>query len=136
VSVQFKTEKELPLFPGKITMNAELENYYLKHPEPIRGCLLALKQIIMSVSDQVTHERKFQLPFFSYKGMKLGFLWMNRKKLILGFITDKRILLPEPGIKHTDKLEMIQIDPNADLPKEMIVTKILQLIMKYEENQK
>ena len=116
-------------------MNAELEDYYLKHPEPVRGCLFALKQIIMSVSDQVRHERKYQVPFFSYKGKKLGFIWMNRKKLILGFITDKSVLLPVEGVRLKDQLETIQIDPNADLPKEMIVTKIKELIRLYEKNQ-
>ena len=114
-------------------MNAELEDYYLKYPEPVRGCLFALKQIVMSVSDQVTHERKYQVPFFSYKGMKLGFLWMNRKKLILGFVTDKRILPPVDGLRQKDQLEMIQIDPNADLPKEMIVAKLRELIRMYEK---
>ena len=116
-------------------MNAELENYYLKHPEPIRECLLALKQIIMSVSNQITHERKYQIPFFSYKGKKLGFLWMNRKKLILGFITDKSILPHEAGIKLKDQIEMIQIDPNEDLPKELIKAKLQELIGKYEKIQ-
>ena len=117
-------------------MNTELEDYYLKHTEPVRGCLFALKQIIMSVSDHVTHERKYQIPFFYYKGRKLAFLWMNRKKLILGFITDKSILLPVAGTKLKDQLEMIQVDPNADLPKEMIVAKILELISLYEKTQK
>jgi len=126
----------LPTFiPKNTTMNAELEDYYLKHPEPVRGCLFALKQIIMSVSDQVRHERKYQVPFFSYKGKKLGFIWMNRKKLILGFITDKSVLLPVEGVRLKDQLETIQIDPNADLPKEMIVTKIKELIRLYEKNQ-
>jgi hypothetical protein len=117
-------------------MNTELENYYLKQSEPVRECLYALKQIIMSISDQITHERKFQTPFFSYKGMKLGFLWINRKKLMLGFITDKSILLPEEGTKLKDQLEMIQIDPNADLPKEMIVAKLQEIIRIYENKQK
>lgn len=127
---------QLPTFiPKKTAMNTELEDYYLKHPEPVRGCLFALKQIIMSVSDQVTHGRKYQVPFFSYKGKKLGFLWMNRKKLILGFVTDKSVLLPVEGTRLKDQLEMIQIDPNADLPKEMIVEKIRELIRLYEEIQ-
>jgi hypothetical protein len=124
----------LSLFRRKTAMNAELENYYMKHPEPFSGCLLALKQMIMSISDQVTHERKYQVPFFYYKGKKLGFLWMNKKKLILGFVTDKSILSPVEGIKLKDHLELIEIDPNADLPKEMIVAKLMGLIGRYEKS--
>jgi len=36
-------------------MNRELENYYLKQPEPIQGCLLALKSIILPVDKRITH---------------------------------------------------------------------------------
>lgn len=117
-------------------MNTELENYYLKQSGPVRECLYALKQIIMSISDQITHERKFQTPFFSYKGLKLGFLWMNRKKLILGIITDKRSFVSTAGTGLKDKLEMIQIDPDADLPKEMIVAKFQEIIRMYENKLK
>jgi len=53
----------------------------------------------MHVDEEIVHERKFQLPFFSYKGKKLAFLWMNRKKLIVGFITDKRVLPATDGQK-------------------------------------
>jgi len=114
---------------GKRTKSS-IEEYYLKHHEPYSSCLLALKHIIMSVDEDILHERKFQLPFFSYKGQKLAFLWMNRKKLILGFITDKRILLSNEK-KVKDQLEMIEINPNEDLPKEMIETKIRSLISFY-----
>jgi hypothetical protein len=117
-------------------MNVELEDYYLKHPEPFQGCLLALKQMIMNVDDLITHERKYQIPFFCYKGLKLAFLWMNRKKLILGFVTDKKILPSATGVKLKDWHEMIQIDPNADLPKEMIAAKIQEQISRYETARK
>ena len=121
------------LFKRFIVVNVDLENYYLKHPEPIQGCLFALKEIIMSVNDQITHEQKYQIPFFCYKGKKLGFLWMNRKKLILGFVTDKRVFSPQAGMKHKDGLEMIQINPEEDLPKDLIVAKFQELIGLYEE---
>lgn len=113
-------------------MNTQLNDYYLKFPEPHQGCLLALKHIILRVDEQITHERKFQLPFFSYKGKKLAFLWMNRKKLILGFITDKGVLPKTDGMKVKDQLEMIVIDPNADLPKALIEAKIRKLIDLYK----
>jgi hypothetical protein len=104
-------------------MTTQLEDYYLKFPEPYQGCLLALKHIILGIDEHILHERKFQIPNFSYKGKKLGFLWMNRKKLIVGFITDKSILPSMNGIRKKDQLEMIQIDPDKDIPKEMIVAK-------------
>lgn len=116
-------------------MNTQLEDYYLRHPEPFQGCLLALKHIILNLDGRITHERKYQIPFFCFEGKKLAFLWMNRKKLMLGFVTDKSIHPSKDGIKQKDQLEMIQIDPNADLPLEMIVSKLGEQIRMYKTAQ-
>ena len=113
-------------------MNTQLEDYYLRHPEPFQGCLLALKHIILNLDERITHERKYQIPFFCFEGKKLAFLWMNRKKLMLGFVTDKSINPSKVGVKQKDRLEMIQIDPNADLPVEMIAAKLREQIQMYE----
>ncbi len=113
-------------------MSQELENYYLKHPEPIQGCLLALRNLILRIDDQITHERKFQIPFFYYKGKKLCFLWVNKKKLLIGFIVDKSIYPVVPGVKRNDDMETLQIDPNADLPVKIVLEKLLQLMKLYE----
>jgi hypothetical protein len=116
-------------------MNNQLEEYYFRHPEPFQGCLLALKQIILNLDERITHERKYQIPFFCFRGKKLAFLWMNRKKLMLGFVTDKRVYFPMEGMKQKDRLEMVQIDPNADLPVEMIAAKLKGQIRMYETAQ-
>ncbi len=112
-------------------MSNQLEDYYLKFPEPYQSCLLALKQIIMNVDDQIMHVRKYQIPFFYYGKKKLAFLWMNRKKLTLGFVTDKSVL-PETQVKLKDHLELIVINPTEDLPKEMIEARLRELIRLYQ----
>lgn len=113
-------------------MSAELENYYLSHPEPIQGCLLALRRIILNADNQITETRKYQVPFYYYKGKKLTFLWVNRKKLLLGFITDKTIYPVVAGSRRKDEMEMIQIDPNKDLPVEMILEHLHRLMKLYD----
>lgn len=113
-------------------MSQELENYYLRQPEPIQGCLLALRNIILRVDDQITHERKYQIPFFYYKSKKLCFLWVNRQKLLIGFFVDKTIYPVVAGIKRKDDFETMQIDPNEDLPVKIILEKLLQRMKLYE----
>lgn len=112
-------------------MSAQLEQYYAKQPEPIQGCLLALKDIILAISPYVTHQRKFQIPFFYYNDKKICFLWVTRKKLLLGFVEDKKIHSPASGEKLKDKFEHLVIDPDADLPLELILEKIGRLIELY-----
>jgi len=101
-----------------------LESYYLSKPEPYQSCLLALKDIILRANPNICHERRFQIPFFTYKGKKLGYLWLNRKKLMLGFCLDKSLQEFAEGVKPKDKYESMQIDPNADLPIENILQKL------------
>jgi len=113
-------------------MSAELDNYYLNHSEPIQGCLLALKHIILNTDSHISETRKYQVPFFYYKSKKLCFLWVNRKKLLLGFVTDKTIYPVVDGLRRKDGMEMVQIDPNKDLPIDMISEKLHQLINIYD----
>ena len=114
-------------------MATALESYYLSKSEPYQSCLLALKDIVLRANPHIVHERKFQIPFFTYKGKKLGYLWLNQKKLMLGFCLDKSLQEVTAGIKPKDQYESIRIDPNADLPVDLIMEK-LQYYMERIDN--
>lgn len=107
--------------------------YYFKQPEPYQGCLLALKEIILNVSPHIGHRRMFQIPFFFYKDKKLCFLWVHRKKLLLGFVEDKNIYKKVPGQRRKSKMTMLEIDPNADLPMKKILPALQKLIVRYDK---
>jgi hypothetical protein len=111
----------------------DLENYYLKQPEPTQSCLLALKGIIMKTDAAITHHRKFQIPFFYYKEWKLCFLWVKQKKLYLGFVEDRRIFPPSPDRK-TNNITMMLIKPAEDLPIDSIMENLHHLIALYDGN--
>jgi hypothetical protein len=113
-------------------MNRELENYYLKQPEPIQSCLLALKSIILSVDKEISHRRLYQIPVFYYKERRLAFLWVNRKRLLFGIITDKRILKFPEGVRGKDQYESMEIDPASDIPIDKITGRILEQIKLYQ----
>ena len=108
-----------------------LNSYYEKQEAMIRECLLALKDIILSVDDNITHVRKYQIPFFCYKEFNLGFLCVHRKKIIVGVIEDKKILLQPTIGKRRDKVMTMQINPLEDIPVDIIGQNIRKLIMKY-----
>lgn len=101
-----------------------LESYYLSKPEPYQSCLLALRDLILRANPGICHERKFQIPFFTYKDKKLGYLWLNGNKLLLGFCLDKSLQEVKQGFKPKDKYESVRIDPNADLPVQIIMQKL------------
>ncbi len=105
-----------------------LENYYLGKSEPFQSCLLALRQLILTVDPLITTGRKFQIPFFHYKGKKLAYLWLNGKKLMIGFCQDKSLQDIVPDVKPKDLYESFRIDPGADLPVNLICGKIKALL--------
>ena len=114
-------------------MNRELENYYLKQPEPIQGCLLALKSIILSIDREISHRRVYQIPFFYYKEKKLAFLWVHRKRLLFGIVTDKSLMEPPEGARRKNKYETMEIDPNQDIPAGDILEVLLRQMKLYED---
>lgn len=117
-------------------MNTKLENYYASKPEPYQGCLLALRQIVLGMNAEIVHERKFQIPFFTYKGKKLGYLWLNKKKLMLGFCIDKSLLHFEEDVRPKDKYESFQIDPEEDIPIEFIQKKLAVYLSRIDASEK
>ena len=110
-----------------------LEYYYDKQDMTTRECLLALKAIILSIDNNIIHTRKFQIPFFTYNNFSLGFLWVHRKKILVGFIEDKKLLLAtEPGAKK-NKMSTMEVDPATDIPADVIKHNILDLIKQYDD---
>lgn len=85
---------------------------------------MALRDIILKANPLIIHERKFQIPFFTYKDKKLAYLWLDRKKLKLGFCLDKSLQVMTPGVKPKDQYESMVIDPNEDIPIEIVLEKL------------
>lgn len=98
----------------------------------MQGCLLAMRDIILGISPHIIHERKFQIPFFLYKGKKLVYLWVTKKRLQVGFVEDKCLQKPIPGTKLKDKYQSMQLNPAEDIPLEIILEKIYRLIKLYD----
>ncbi|MBA4852482.1 DUF1801 domain-containing protein [Emticicia sp. BO119] len=113
-------------------MPSDLENYYLKQNEPIQSCLLALRVIIMDLYPLITHQRKYQIPFFYYKEKKLAYLWVTKKKVQIGFIEDKCLQKPIEGVRLKDQYQSIIINPNEDIPIEVIVENLKTLMHLYD----
>ncbi len=96
----------------------EIDNFYMQQDEPIKGCLLALREIILSLDKGVTAEWKYGMPFFCYKGKMFCYLWVHKKykQPYVGIVEGKRFDDPCLIIEKRSKMKIMLFDPNKDLP--------------------
>jgi hypothetical protein len=106
---------------------SELDNFYLQQPEPIKGTLLALREIIMNQDKDITNERKYGMPFFCYKKKMFCYLWVHKKwkQPYIGIVEGKRFEEPFLIQEDRSRMKILLFDPHNDLPLHTIET-ILQ----------
>lgn len=99
-------------------MISELDQFYLKQNEPIQSCMLSLRDIILSVDDEITAEWKYKLPFFYYKGKMLCYLWIHKKykQPYIGFVDGNLLDDEDLLVEKRAKMKILLIDYNKDLP--------------------
>jgi hypothetical protein len=49
-------------------VNSAFDNFFLRQEEPAKGCLLAMRDIILAFGPDITSAWKYGMPFFCYKG--------------------------------------------------------------------
>ena len=104
-----------------------LDNFYLGQEEPIKGTLLALKEIILKQDKEITNEWKYGMPFFCYKGKMFCYLWVHKKygQPYIGIVEGKHFDQPFLIQEKRSRMKIMLLDPARDLPLRSI-EKILQ----------
>jgi hypothetical protein len=112
----------------------QLDDFYLKQEEPIKGIFLALKEIILKQDNDITNVLKYGMPFFCYKGKMFCYLWTHKKHkqpyigIVEGKHFDEDFLLQE----KRSRMKIMLFDTNEDLPLEQIEDIIQKAIKLYK----
>ena len=116
-------------------MTSDLDNFYLKHEEPTRGCLLALRDLILKHNNEITAEWKYKLPFFYYKKKMLCYLWIHKKykKPYIGFVLGNLLQDKDLLTEKRARMKILLIDTDRDLPLEKINNILTQSIYLYNK---
>ena len=100
----------------------QLDDFYLKQEEPVKGIFLSLKEIILNQDKDITNVLKYGMPFFCYKGKMFCYLWIHKKykKPYIGVVEgkhfDETFLLQEAR----SRMKIMLFDASEDLPLEQI----------------
>nr|WP_199000434.1 DUF1801 domain-containing protein [Flavobacterium sp. ASV13] len=110
----------------------QLDDFYLKQEEPIKGIFLALKEIILKQDDYITNELKYGMPFFSYKGKMFCYLWIHKKikQPYIGIVEGKHFDEPFLIQESRSRMKIMMLNADEDLPLEkieLIIKKALNL---------
>jgi hypothetical protein len=95
-----------------------LDDFYLQQDEPVRGTLLALREIILRQDKDITNTWKYGMPFFCYKGKMFCYLWVHKKykQPYIGMVEGKRFDEPFLLQEERSRMKIMLFDPNEDLP--------------------
>lgn len=112
-------------------MLTPLDNFYFNKEEPIRGCLLTLRDLILKQDSRLTTEWKYGMPFFYFKGKMYCYLWIHKKygQPYIGMANGNQLDHPELLTEKRARMKILLIDPNEDLDVAMIES-ILQQALK------
>ena len=100
----------------------DADNFYHEQSEPIRGCLLALREIILKQDSNVTAAWKYGMPFFRYKGKRFCYLWIHKKykRPYLGIVQGKHFDDRDLIKENRSRMKIMLFDPEKDLPLKTI----------------
>jgi hypothetical protein len=112
----------------------QLNNFYLQKDEPIRGCLLALREIILKQDESITATWKYGMPFFCYKGKMFCYLWVHKTTLqpYIGIVEGQRINHPDLIIEKRARMKIMLFDAQKDLPLDTIEAILKQALDLYK----
>lgn len=114
-------------------MISELDQFYLNQEEPNQSCFLALKDVILQIDNNITPEWKYKLPFFYYKKKMFCYFWKDKKtkEPYIGIV--KGNLIDHPSLEQGDRkrMKILRINPNEDLPVDLIRTILKEAISLY-----
>ncbi len=103
-------------------MIREVDDYYLNKEEPNKSCLLALRDLILEQDAHIIETQKFGMPCFCYKKKMFCYLWTDKKtdEPYILMVEGKHLVHAELESGKRSRMKIFRVNPNKDLPKEMI----------------
>jgi hypothetical protein len=115
-------------------MLRDIDNYFLQKDEPVKSCLLFLRDHILNFDSNITEAWKYKMPFYCYKGKMFCYLWVHKKNGLpyIGIVEGKKLAHPELILEKRARMTILLIDPTKDIPVETIDTILKMAIALYK----
>lgn len=109
------------------------DHFFLKQTEPLKSCLITLRDIILSHDNDIKSEMKYGMPFFCFKGKMVCYLWIHKKynQPYIGFVEGKLIDHPDLITEKRARMKIMLLDQNKDIPIEKVESILKQVFDLY-----
>lgn len=99
-------------------MIREIDNYFLQKEEPVKSCLLFLREYILNYAPNITEAWKYKMPFYCYREKMFCYLWVHKKNGLpyIGIVEGKKIEHSALIIEDRQRMKIMLLDPTADMP--------------------
>lgn len=94
------------------------ESFYLSQDEPNKGCLLALRDLLLKADTHVTETKKYGMPCFCYKNKMFAYLWTDKKTTepYILFVEGNQLYHPNLESGNRSRMKIFRINARKDLP--------------------
>lgn len=119
-------------------MLRDIDIWFESKPEPAKSCLLALRAHLQQLDPHITEAWKYRMPFFCYNGKMCCYLWIDpvSQHPYIGIVEGKHIQHPWLQTGKRARMKILPIDPNEDLPMEVINDVLRQMVEWYAAKKK
>ena len=116
-------------------MLRNIDQFYLLEEEPVKSCLVALREFIFRQDKEITASWNYGMPFFYYRGKRFCYLWVHKKlrQPYVGFVDGKYLSHPKLVSEKRARMKIYLIDPEKDLPVKTLKTLLKQSIDLYKK---
>jgi hypothetical protein len=103
-------------------MSENPEDFYLNKEEPVKGCLFALRQIILEQNTHMTETRKYGMPCFCYQKKIICYLWTDKKTGEPYILIADGQKIDHPALETGDRsrMKILRVNPAIDIQIETI----------------
>jgi hypothetical protein len=109
---------------------SEIDNYFLSREEPVKSCLLYLRQFILKQNTDITEVWRYRMPFYCYKEKRFCYLWVHKKlhQPYIGIVEGKKVNHPDLITENRSRMKILLIDPQQDIPIKKITAILAEAI--------
>jgi len=109
-------------------MNDHLMDFYLSREEPVKSCLLTVRDLILRSDMNISETIKYGMPCFVFNSRALCYLWIDKKTELPYVLFVDGLFINHPQLRQgkRKRMKVLFLDPISDLPAAS-VNEILRL---------